>query len=144
MTAAAPAAAGDQTLLTAVLALIDVLERENAALKAADRDALRLVCDEKRLACRAYEDAAGTWADAGNAAAHRWLRPALQRLADASAENRRRLAAALAAHRRLMELIGEALRTRQPSAGGYARGGAPVPRARQGAAPPALGFDRAL
>ena len=71
------------------------------------------------------------------------VRRALSGLAEVCAVNRRRLAAALAAHHRLMELVAEAVRARQPGTGAYAARGAPL-RARSALPPPALGFDRAL
>ena len=143
---AAPAATGE-TLLAAIAVLTDLLDQENRALATADRDGLRRLADEKHRACRTCEDAAralqedATVLDQG--IRHR-LRPALARLADVSAVNRRRLAAALAAHRRLMELVADALRTRQPTPSAYAAGGGSPARTRLSVPPPALGFDRAL
>jgi hypothetical protein len=142
MSAGSPPTAS-KTLLTAITALIDVIERENAALIRGDRDDVRLLAEEKRLACRDYEEAAHQPATGTDAAKREPMRGALHRLAEVSAENRRRLAAALAAHHRLIQLVAEAVRAQQPAAGGYARGGAPAARARLSAAPPALTFDRA-
>ena len=143
---AAPAPSGE-ALLAAVVALTRLLEQENSALAATDRGGVRQLADEKQRACQACEDAARALR-AGAAlldpAERRRLAPALARLADVSAVNRRRLAAALAAHRRLMELVAEALRTRGPAPAGYASGGASPLRAQASMSPPALRFDRAL
>lgn len=144
MTTALPPPPGAPVLLQAIAALVGVLERENAALKAADRAAVQSLAEEKRLACSRYEEAARAPGAGTEPTTRDALRRALHRLADASAENRRRLAAALAAHHRLMQLIAEAVRAQQPPAGGYARGGAPATRARQSSAPMAFSFDRAL
>ena len=125
-------AATGETLLAAIAMLTDLLDQENRALATADRDALRRLADEKQRACRTCEDAAralqedATVLDQG--IRHR-LRPALARLADVSAVNRRRLAAALAA---------------QPAPSAYAAGGGAPARTRLSVPPPALGFDRAL
>lgn len=142
MSAGSPPAGGN-TLLTAITTLIDAIERENAALITGNRDDVRLLAEEKRLACRLYEEAAGKWAIGAGAAKQEPMRRALERLAVVSAENHRRLAAALAAHHRLIQLIAEAVRAQQPATGGYARGGAPAVRARLSAAPQAFSFDRA-
>lgn len=130
-------------LLTAITTLINVIERENASLIRGDRDSIRLLAEEKRLACGAYEEVARKALNLADAAKREPIRRALHRLAEVSGENRRRLAAALAAHHRLIQLFGEAARAQQPAPGGYARGGTPVTRARLSAAPPAFTFDRA-
>lgn len=131
------------TLLTSITALIDVIERENAALIRGDRNNVQLLAEEKRLACGHYEEAAREFGEGADAGQREPMRRALHRLADVTTENRRRLAAALAAHHRLIQLISEAVRAQQPAPGGYARGGTPVARARLSAAPPAFTFDRA-
>lgn len=136
-----------EALLAAVAVLTGLLEQENDALAATDRDGVRQLTAEKQRACRVCEDAAQALrADAAmrDPGLHRRLQPALARLADVSAVNRRRLAAALAAHRRLMELVADALRTRGPAPAAYASGGASAARARLSMPPPALQFDQAL
>ena len=131
-------------LLDAIGRLADVIERENAALAAGGREAVRPLLEEKRTACRAYEEAvrelsepAGT-DDAARAA----VRRAVERLGRVSAENRRRLAAAIAAHKRLLDAIAAAVRELTPATGAYARSGAPW----QGlfVAPPAVSIDWTL
>src|SRR5512132_530363 len=54
MTTPGTSAAG---LLDAIGRLADVIERENAALAAGGREAVRPLLEEKRTACRAYEEA---------------------------------------------------------------------------------------
>ena len=71
------------------------------------------------------------------------LRAAVERLAVASNENQRRLAAAIAAHKRLLDLVGSAVRALHPAAGVYASTGAAA-RGRIPNAAPALSFNRAL
>ena len=139
-------AAGLEALMAAIAALSTLLEQENAALARSDSDALRRLAEDKPRACRAYEEAAAALSASAvlrEPALRRQIRRALARLAEASAVNRRRLAAALAAHHRLMELVAEALRAREPGTGAYAAGGS-LPRARRVLPPPAFGFDRAL
>lgn len=134
-------------LLGAVDRLTGVLEQENRALAAGDPEAVRQLGEQKRAACRSYEEAvralAGDPELALSAPAERarnQLRAATQRLALAAAENQRRLAAAIAAHKRLLDLVGSAMVALDPNSGIYARG-----RAGIGAPPPpALRFDRAL
>lgn len=143
---AAPASAGE-ALLAAVAALTGLLEQENDALAKADRERVRQLADAKHKACGACEDAARVLragAAVPDPRLRQRLRPALVRLADVSTVNRRRLAAALAAHRRLMELVAEALRTCGPAPAAYAPGGASAGRAGLAMPPPALQFDEAL
>lgn len=145
MTEDALAGAGE-ALLRAITVLTALLDHENDALARADRGALRRLAADKPCACRAYEEAAAALSDTAallEPALRTRLHRGLTRLAEVSAVNRRRLAAALAAHHRLMELVAEALRARQPGAGVYAAGGA-TPRARSSLPPLALGFDREL
>ena len=139
----APVPAGER-LLDAILKLSRLLEQENAALRQGDRGAIRALAEEKRLTCQAYEDAAAAAGEVSAGAMRERLRQAIQRLAETSAENRRRLAAGLAAHHRLMQVIAEALREQQPVQPGYAHGGRPAGRARQASPPPAFSFNKAL
>ena len=137
----------------AVSRLTDVLEQENRALMAGDPDAVRQLGEQKRAACRSYEEAvralAADPALASGAPAERAraeLRAASARLALAAAENERRLAATIAAHKRLLDLVGLAMVSLDPNAGIYASTGAAA-RGRGGAGvvpTPALSFDRAL
>jgi hypothetical protein len=148
MTAASAASLAG--VLTAIDRLVEVIERESAALAAGEREPLRRLLDDKRGACRAYEEAVramtGTDSDAVDMddASRRALQPALERLGRASAENRRRLAAAIAAHKRLLDVAATAMRELSASAGGYARSGAPARAAVVSLAPPALSLNRAL
>lgn len=144
MTAAPSSAKDADGLLNAIQALELVLGKENAALSKGDRDGVRALAEEKRVACRAYEDAARTPPTAVDKAMGERLRQSMRRLAETSTENRRRLSAALAAHHRLMQLIAEALREQQPGPVVYARGGASAVRTRRTTPPPAFTFDRAL
>jgi hypothetical protein len=50
-------------LLEAIGRLADVIERENAALVAGGRDPVRPLLEEKRTACRTYEEAVRELAD---------------------------------------------------------------------------------
>ena len=77
-------------------------------------------------------------------ASRRALRPALERLGRASAENRRRVAAAIAAHKRLLDVVATTIREMTPSASGYVRGGAPSRGVTSPFAALAVSFDRAL
>jgi hypothetical protein len=137
-------------LLDAIGRLADVIERENAALAAGERAPVRPLLEEKQTACRAYEEAVR--ALSGNApnavgpddASRAALRRAAERLGRASAENRRRLAAAIAAHKRLFDAVAAAMRESSSPAGAYANTGAPARSAVVSLAPPALSFDRAL
>lgn len=135
-----------EALMAAITALATLLEQENAALARSDSDALRRLAEDKPRACRAYEEAATALSASAallGPARRAEVRRALTGLAGIAAVNRRRLAAALAAHHRLMELVAEALRAREPGTGAYAAGGS-LPRARRALPPPAFGFDRAL
>jgi hypothetical protein len=132
-------------LLDAIGRLADVIERENAALAAGGRDPVRPLLEEKRTACLTYEEAVRELADPAGAddGSRAALRRAAERLGRASAENRRRLAAAIAAHKRLLDAVAAAMREQSSSAGAYAKTGAPA-RTVLSLAPPALSFDRAL
>jgi hypothetical protein len=94
-------------LLEAIGRLADVIERENAALAAGSRDPVRPLLEEKRTACLTYEEAVRELADPAGAddGSRAALRRAAERLGRASAENRRRLAAAIAAHKRLLDAL---------------------------------------
>lgn len=133
------------SLLDAIGRLTEVIERENAALAAGAREAVRPFLQEKRTACRTYEEAVRELSDRpANDASRAALRRAAERLGRASAENRRRLAAAIAAHKRLLDTIAMAVRDLTPAAGAYARSGAPSRSSGVSYAPPALSFDQAL
>ena len=133
-------------LLDAIGRLAEVIERENAALAAGGREAVRPLLQEKRTACRTYEDAVRELFDhpAADDASRAALRRAAERLGRASAENRRRLAAAIAAHKRLLDTIAMAVRDLTPAAGAYARTGAPSRSSTVPYAPSSLSFDQAL
>lgn len=133
-----------ETLLGAIGALDLILSKENQALSKGDREAVRALAEEKRMACRSYEEAARTPPTALDKAMRERLRQSMRRLADTSAENRRRLSAALAAHHRLMQLVADALREQQPGPALYTRGGPSAARVRRPTPPPAFSFDRAL
>jgi hypothetical protein len=134
-------------LLDAIGRLADVIERENAALAAGERAPVRPLLEEKQTACRMYEEAvralSGNAPDAAGPD-DASLRRAAERLGRASAENRRRLAAAIAAHKRLFDAVAAAMRESSSPAGVYAKTGAPARSAVVSLAPPALSFDRAL
>lgn len=133
------------SLLDAIGRLAEVIERENAALAAGGREAVRSFLQEKRSACRTYEEAVRELSDcAADDTSRSALRRAAERLGRASAENRRRLAAAIAAHKRLLDTIAMAVRDLSPATGAYARTGAPSRSSAVLHAPPALSFDRAL
>ena len=141
----------DADLLGTVNRLTGVLEQENRALKAGDPEAVRQLGERKRAACRSYEEAMRALAGdpmlaPGASGARAELRAASARLALAAAENQRRLAAAIAAHKRLLDLVGSAMVSLDPNSGIYASTGAAARgRGSAGAAPsPALSFDRAL
>jgi hypothetical protein len=144
MIASSPPSREAETLLTAIGALDLVLSKENAALNNGDRESVRALAEEKRLACRDYEEAARTPPTAMDKAMRERLRRAMRKLAETSAENRRRLSAALAAHHRLMQLIADAMREQQPGPALYTRGGPSAARVRRPTPPPAFSFDRAL
>ena len=134
------------SLLDAIGGLVEVIERENAALAAGGREAVRPLLQEKRMACRTYEEAVRELSDraAADDASRSALCRAAERLGRASAENRRRLAAAIAAHKRLLDTIAMAVRDLTPAAGAYVRSGAPSRSSGVSYAPPALSFDQAL
>lgn len=132
--------------LPVVLRLIDVLDRENAALASGDRNAIPDLALEKRLACRAWEEAAASLAEAAgegglDAGRHRTLHAMLHRLDQTSRENQRRLSAMLAAHERVMEIIAAAVRAADPAVKGYARNGAPMRRGPLAVAPRAVSYN---
>jgi hypothetical protein len=133
-------------LLEAIGRLADVIERENAALVAGGRDPVRPLLEEKRTACLTYEEAVRELADPAGAddGSRAALRQAAERLGLASAENRRRLAAGIAAHKRLLDAVASAMRELSSPTGAYAKTGAPTRTAVVSLAPPALSFDRAL
>lgn len=143
----APAIGG---VLAAIDRLATVIERENASFAAGRREPIEGLLDGKRAACRAYEEAVGAMFASGfdtigmDEASRRALRPAVERLSRVSAENRRRLAAAIAAHKRLLDVVATTIREMSPCASGYARGGAPSRGVTSPIAPPAVSFDRAL
>jgi hypothetical protein len=137
-------------VLTAIDRLVMVIERENAAFAAGQREPIHGLLDEKRAACRSYEEAVramfgGDLVDrAIDEAFRRALRPAVERLGHATAENRRRLLATIAAHKRLLEVAATAIREMTPSASGYVRSGASSRNRMPPSAPPAMSFDQAL
>ena len=143
MTTPGTSAAG---LLDAIGRLADVIERENAALggrrtrggpAAAGRETDSLPC------LRGGGARAVRAAGADDAVARRGCGGRVERLGRVSAENRRRLAAAIAAHKRLLDAIAAAVRELTPTAGAYAA----QRRARRSGvslAPPAVSFDRTL
>jgi hypothetical protein len=135
------------SLLQAIGRLADVIERENAALAAAGgRETVRVLLEEKRAACGAYELAVRELSEpaATDDASRAEMRRAAERLGRASAENRRRLAAAIAAHKQLLDAIAAAARELTPTTGAYARNGAPWRSAGVSSAPPAVSVDRTL
>ena len=116
-------------LLGTVNRLTEVLEQENRALKAGDPEAVRQLgrAEAGSLPQLRRGDAragGGPSAGAGASGARAELRAASARLALAAAENQRRLAAAIAAHKRLLELVGAAMVSLDPNAGIYASTGA--------------------
>jgi hypothetical protein len=135
-------------VLAAIGQLVSVIERETAASAAGHREPIHGLLEEKRAACRDYEEAVR--AMLGNVdidideASRRALRPAVERLGHVVTENRRRLAAAIAAHKRLLEIVATTMRELSPSASGYVRNGAPSRGRISPIAPPAVSFDRAL
>lgn len=137
-------------VLAAIDRLVMVIERENAAFAAGQREPVQDLLNEKRNACRDYEEAVrAMFGDdivdlAIDEASRRALRPEVERLGRAAAENRRRLLANIAAHKRLLEVAAAAIRELTPSASGYARSGASARAAMLPFAPPAVSFDRAL
>jgi hypothetical protein len=137
-------------VLTAIDRLVMVIERENAAFTGGQREPIQGLLDEKRAACRDYEEAVrAMFGDdivdlAIDEASRLALRPAVERLSHATAENRRRLVATIAAHKRLLEVAATAIRELSPSASGYVRSGAPSRNRMPPSAPPAMSFDRAL
>ena len=141
---------GAANVLTAIDRLVMVIERENATFAAGRREPVQGLLDDKRTACRDYEQAVRAMFGDGpvdlaiDEVSRRALRPAVERLGRASAENRRRLAAAIAAHKRLLDTIAMAVRDLTPAAGAYARTGAPSRSSGVSYAPPALSFDQAL
>jgi hypothetical protein len=146
MLSTAPAAG----VLAAIDRLVTVIECENAALAAGRREPIEGLLDGKRAACHEYEEAVR--AMLGNSpidlsiddASRRALQSAMERLGRVSAENRRRLVAAIAAHKRLLEIVATTMRELSPSASGYVRNGAPSRGKISPIAPPAVSFDRAL
>ena len=137
-------------VLAAIDRLATVIERENAAFAAGRREPIEGLLDGKRAACRAYEEAVramfASGSDTGgmDEASRRALRPAVERLSRVSAENRRRLLAAIAAHKRLLDVVATTMREMTPSASGYVRGGSPSRGVTSPLAQPAVSFDRAL
>ena len=141
---------GAASVLTAIDRLIAVIERENAAFAAGRREPVQGLLDDKRTACRDYEQAVRAMFGDGpvdlaiDEVSRRALRPAVERLGLATAENRRRLVATIAAHKRLLEVAATALREMTPSASGYVRGGVSSRAGTSPLAPPAVSFNQAL
>lgn len=148
--AATPAAApSPAALLADTERLVQVLEAENRALAAHDEAAVRALLSEKQAACAAFEDVMRRLADAGakpvgSTPARLQLATLGERLRRASAENQRRLTAGIAARKRFLDMIAEAVRSQDGGAGTYARSGAPARPRGTTIAPSALSFDRAL
>ena len=136
--------------------LTDVLDRENRALAARDHRGVHALLPEKRAAIDAYEDAVRTLADPPSSPAEAGaggrssvtaaaaLRLTAGRLARIAAENRRRLSAAIEAHKQLLGLFATAARECSPAAGRYARDGAKARSGFGSPAPTAFSLDRAL
>lgn len=128
--------------------LTALLREENETLaRHGFSDIERLAEDKARLSLR-YERLtaalAGLPANAIEPTAKTRLRQLGAHLAEAAAENERRLAVANAAHRHLMAAITEAVRGTRPRAGGYGRSGALAQGGRGGAvAPVAISLNRA-
>lgn len=137
-------------VLAAIDRLVTAIECENAALAAGRGEPIGPLLDGKRAAGLEYEEAVRAMLENVSIdlrideASRGALRAAVERLGRVSAENRRRLLAAIGAHKRLLELVATTMREMNPSASGYVRNGAPSRSKISPIAPPAVSFDRAL
>jgi len=112
-------------LITVTGRLVELLERENEALKTHKSAVVHELLDEKTALSRVYETRFKSLAEKPELLAEtdESLRAQLADLAgkveDLMDENGRLLKAAIEANRRVVDLIAEAVRNQQPSAGTY-------------------------
>ena len=112
-------------LITITGRLIELLERENNALATHQNQVIHELLDEKAALSRVYETRFKSLAENPEALAEtdKDLRNTLVQLAvqveELMDENARLLKTAIEANRRAVDLIAEAVRNQQPSAGTY-------------------------
>lgn len=127
--------------------LADVLDRENAALKARDTTLMRRLLEEKQAALLACERWLGSddGSDGGALLADDAFAALRSRLDGLLNENQRRLRVAISANRRVVENIAIAVQSQAPGSETYACDGRTDPAgARRAGPPPALSVNRAL
>ena len=129
--------------------LADVLAQENDALRARKPAVVVSLLDHKLALCRAYEnrckliDEAPTSLNGAGAEGRNRLKGLGETIHGLMEENAVLLRAAIEAHRRIMDVIGEAVRSSKAAANTYSRTGvAGVASRRPEAAP--LTLDRSL
>ena len=109
--------------------LADVLEKENFALRNQRGDELRALLDDKSLLSRAYESRVSGLADRPQQLAEvdadlrEQLREVGVRVNGLMAENDKLLRVGLESHRRMVEVIANAVKATQPGPGTYSRAG---------------------
>ncbi|MEK9753049.1 MAG: hypothetical protein VW338_07550 [Rhodospirillaceae bacterium] len=112
-------------LITVTGRLVELLKRENEALRAHKSSVVHELLDEKTALSRVYENRFKSLAEHPELLAEtdQGLRDQLAELAGEveglMAENAKLLRAAIEANRRVVELIADAVRNQQPSAGTY-------------------------
>lgn len=112
--------------------LVDLLRRENAALRDHRTDDIQAQVNEKEEASRAYESriaglaehVGGEEMDATDPTLKDRLRSLGQEIQDLSAENAMRLEIAMEVNRRVLHEVAEATKSAQPGAGTYSDKGA--------------------
>ena len=112
-------------LITITGRLIELLERENNALATYQNQVIHELLDEKAALSRVYEtrfkslaDSAGDLAECDEKLREKLLKLAFQ-VEELMDENSKLLHTAIEANRRTVDLIAEAVRNQQPSAGTY-------------------------
>ncbi len=105
--------------------LIDLLERENEALRSHKTDVIHTLLDEKATLARVYESRYKGLADKTETlnetdpALREELRQGTEKLEVLIKENSKLLEFNIEANRRVVDLIAEAVKAEQPSAGTY-------------------------
>lgn len=112
-------------LITVTGRLVELLTRENEALRSRQTSVVHELLDEKTALSRVYETRFKSLADKPelldetDPALREQLRELAGQVDELMAENAKLLRAAIEANRRVVDLIAEAVRNNQPSAGTY-------------------------
>jgi hypothetical protein len=138
-------------LLGAADRLVQVMVRENEALRTFDRTQVKALLEDKDRASRSYATKmralVARLAEQGPKAdpdLKRVLKAAAERVERLTRENDRLLQAAIGAHKRMIEAVNEAVKAAHPGAGTYTAAGTVGRGAYGKAPPPAVALNRAL